>query len=211
MEINTFVKKEKINAFHYLHIDDFLVSNESNCVRARDFSEEIRVLNYIESLVTCNKKRILDSLKLVLLHEDILDKKMHRLSTTEFLKVSLAILLIKNVKTLVFYQFDFYFMEKELSYFKKLFKKLVQKYHKTIILLDSRVTFLMDLVDRIVIRNEKNELEVFVHPNFYEERLLELLGKPKIVDFIQYVNQNGHKILSYTDIKELIKAIYREV
>ena len=211
MEINTFVKKEKINAFNGLHLDDFLTSPSSCCVKVLDFHKDLKVFDYINSCVPCDKKRILDSLKLVLLPTSILDKKMSVLSTTESLKISLAVLLIKNVSTLVFYQFDFYFMEKELAYFKKLFKKIVQKYHKTIVLLDSRITFMMDLVDRFVVCNEKKELEVFITPTFYEERLLELLGTPLLVDFVRYLNQNGHKFLPYRDIKELIKAIYREV
>ena len=88
---------------------------------------------------------------------------------------------------------------------------MVLNYGKTIVLLDSKLLFLVDFADRIVVKNEKKELEVFVAPNFYEERLLELLGTPKIVEFVKFVNENGKKLLPYTDMKELIKAIYREV
>lgn len=212
MEINPFVKKGKVNAFNLLHIDSFLVSNDSfYLLQVKDNYKEVLVRDYIVSATSCEEKRLLDSLKLVHLSLEVLDKKMNVLSKSEVVKVELAILLIHNVDTLVLYKFDSYFMEKELAYFKKLFKKLVLKYGKTIVLLDSKLEFLFDLVDRIVVKNEKDELEVFVTPNFYEERLLELLGTPKIVEFVKYVNCNGKKLLPYTDMKELIKAIYREV
>lgn len=211
MEINSFVKKGKVNAFNLLHIDSFLVSNDhSFFLKVKDTYKDVLVKGYM-SITSCEEKRLLDSLKLVALPATILNKKMSVLSKSEIIKVELAIMLIKNVDTIVMYKIDSYFMEKELGYFKKLFKKLALKYGKTIVLLDSKLEFLFDLVDRIVVRNEKNELEVFVTPTFYEERLLELLGTPKIVEFVKYVNERGKKLLPYIDMKELIKAIYREV
>ncbi len=212
MEVNCFVKKGKVNAFNHLHIDSFLVSNDSSCfLHIEDYYKDILVKDYILKATSCEEKRLFDSLKLVSLSLIVLDRKMSVLSKSEIVKVEFAILLIKNVDMFVFYKFDSYFMEKELAYFKKLFKKLVSKYGKTIVLLDSKLEFLFDLVDRIVVKNEKDELEVFVSPTFYEERLLELLGTPKIVEFVKYVNATGKKLLPYTDMRELIKAIYREV
>ena len=211
MEINEFVKKGKINAFNCLHLKPFLDFKHPNLVKVASNYDAIFVKDYIFSKTSCEEKKIEDSLKMVVLPLEILSKKMNVLSTSELLKIELSILLLRNVDTIVVYQFDSYFMEKELSYFKKLFKKLVSKYGKTIVILDSKLEFMIDLADRIVVRNSKNELEVFVNPTFYEERLLELLGTPKIVDFVNYVNQCGKKIDKYTDIKELIKAIYREV
>ncbi len=211
MEINEFVKKGKINAFNHLHLAPFLDSEHPSLAKVLNVYNDVLVYDYIFSKTSCEEKRIKDSLKLVALPFEVLSKKMHVLSRSELLKVELSILLIRNVDMIVVYQFDSYFMEKELFYFKKLFKKLVSKYGKTIVLLDSKIDFMIDLVDRIVVCNSKNELEVFVNPTFYEERLLELLEIPKIVEFVNYVNHCGKKIGKYTDIKELIKAIYREV
>ncbi len=211
MEINEFVKKGKINAFNHLHLAPFLESEHPSLAKVANSYNDVLVHDYIFFKTSCEEKRIKDGLKLVALPFEVLSKKMQVLSRSELLKIELSILLIRNVDTIVVYQFDFNFMEKELLYFKKLFKKLVSKYGKTIVLLDSKIDFMIDLVDRIVVRNFKNELEVFVNPTFYEEHLLELLEAPKIVDFVNYVNHCGKKIGKYTDIKELIKAIYREV
>lgn len=212
MEINTFVKKEKINAFQNLHIDSFLVSSDASCcVQFKDNYKDVFVKDYIFSVTSSSEKKILDSFKMVLLSPDVLDKKMSILASTEALKVELAILLLRNVDTIILYRFDAYFMDKEFMYFKKLFKKLVLKYGKTIVLLDANLSFLFDFADRIVVKNEKDKLEVFVSPTFYEERLLELLGTPKIVDFVKFLNESGKKFSPYIDMKELIKAIYREV
>lgn len=212
MEINTLVKKEKINAFNGLHIEEVLFSKRtSGCIKLEDEYPLISVKEYVHKKVHCEDARLLSSFKMVFLDEGALEKKVSALSTSEVLRLELAIAFIQNVDTFVLYQFDFYFMEKDCFYFKKLFKKLVTKYHKTILLLDSRLDFMMDLVDRIVVRNEKNELEVFAKPTFYEERLLTLLGRPNIVSFVLYAQSKGKKLGNYTDIKELIKAIYREV
>ena len=34
---------------------------------------------------------------------------------------------------------------------------------------------------------------------------------PKIVEFTKYAQEQGHSILEYTDLKELIKELYRKV
>ncbi len=211
MEINSLIKKGKINAFNCLDVEHYSPSTFDCFVKIRDDYSDITVKNYILSKVSCEDKRILDSLKLVSLQEQVLLKSMQVLSSSEIIKVELAILLIKNTDYIVLYQFDYYFMEKELLFFKKLFKKLVRNFHKTIVLIDSRLDFMIDLVDRIVVKNSRNELEVFANPDFYNENLLRLLGTPKIVEFVKYVNQNQKKLNTYLDIKELIKAIYREV
>jgi hypothetical protein len=46
---------------------------------------------------------------------------------------------------------------------------------------------------------------------FYDDRLYKYMEMPKIVEFTKYVNSLGHNILEYTDFKELIKEIYRNV
>ena len=211
MEIKEYIKVNCINAINNVKVEDLVFSDNEYLVKIKENYENTTVKKYILNQTSCFDKRLVDSLKLVHLEEDILDKKMPVLSSSEKLKIELAILLIQNVDCIVFDQFDSYFMEKELLFFKKLFKKLVSKYHKTIVFINSDLTFLFDLVDRIVVKESKKNILVFDNPTFYEEELNLLVGTPKIVEFVRYVNDKGKKLHPYTDLKELLKAIFREV
>ena len=124
--------------------------------------------------------------------------------------MELVIALIDNREQIVLYHFDTYFMEKELAFFKKLFQKLVIKYNKTIVLIESKLSFLLDLADYFIVL-EDNKLLKFHKDEFYSDELEQVLDVPPMVSFVKYVNQTKKKIGEFTDIKELIKAIYREV
>ena len=211
MEIEKYIHDCWINAINNVKVEDLIFSDNEFLVKVKDSYENTTVKKYILKQTYCFDKKLIDSLKLVHLEEDVLNKKMPVLSSSEQLKIELAILLIRNVDCIVFNQFETYFMEKELLFFKKLFKKLVSKYHKTIVFLNSDLTFLFDLAERIVVRENKKNYLVFDHPTFYEEELTSLVGVPKIVEFVRYTNDKGKKLNLYTDLKELLKAVFREV
>lgn len=211
MEIEKYIELGRIHAIYNVNVHDLNLKDNLNFLKIKEEYPSIMVKKYILQKTSCLDKRMVASLKLVHLEENVLNKKMNVLSTTEKVKIELAILLIQNVNCIVFNHFDRYFMEKELLFFKKLFKKLVKKYQKTFVFLNSDIPFLFDLVDRIVIKKSKKEYMVIDNPTFYEEELYEVVQKPPIVDFVTYLNNNGKKILPYTDLKELLKAIFREV
>lgn len=211
MEIENFIKAGKIHAIENVNVHEINLSDNMHLLELKKDYQSVTVKKYILHETSCLDKRMVNSLKLVHLEEDVLNKKMNVLSTSEQVKVELAILLIQNVDCIIFNQFDAYFMEKELLFFKKLFKKLVKKYQKTFVFLNSNISFLFDLVDRVVIKKSKKDYLVLDNPTFYEEELYKVLEKPPIVDFVAYLNANGKKILPYTDLKELLKAIFREV
>lgn len=211
MEINKYCKTESINAFFNVLKEELVFSENTYAINLKNTYNAELVKKYILKETSCVDKKLLDSLKLVHLSEEVLDKKMNFLSSSEVLKVELAILLIKNVDCIVFDSFDKFFMEKELFFFKKLFKKLVKKYHKTFVFLNSNLAFFLEFADRIVVRKSKKNFLVFDKPTFYEEELLNLVNPPKIIEFVNYLRENDKKILPYTDLKELLKAIFREV
>ena len=210
MEIDKYVRIGYITAINNIKKNTIDFDNEY-IVKIQDDYKNVTVKKYLITKCGDLEERIVNGLKLVNLNETILNKKISNLSSSELLKIELDILLIKNASCLMFYNFDKYFMEKDLAFFKKLFKKLSIKYHKTIILINSDLTFLFDLIDRIVIFEGKRKNMIIDNPSFYDERILKFVEAPKIIELVNYLNQNGKKIKEYTDIKELIKAIYREV
>lgn len=211
MEIEKYMELGHILAIGNVNVNEINFGNSIRLLEMKKHYQNITVKKYILQETSCFDKRMVNSLKLVHLEEDVLNKKMNVLSTSEKVKIELAILLIENVDCIVFNQFDYYFMEKELLFFKKLFKKLVKKYQKTFVFLNSNLSFLFDFADRVVLKKSKKEYMVIDNPTFYEEELYEVIKKPPIVDFVTYLNNNGKKILPYTDLKELLKAIFREV
>jgi energy-coupling factor transporter ATP-binding protein EcfA2 len=208
MEINKLIVKEKVNVLLNFNINDF--NFKDNIVLINKRYRSILVKDYILKKVNCSDDKILNSFKMVRLDDNVFEKNIVKLSTSEQVKVELAILLLKNVDTLVLYHFDKYFMEKDLQFFKKLFRKLVIKYKKTIVLFDVRFSFALDFADKAIYR-DKNKIYVVDKNNFYNDDLFSYTDIPDIIDFVKYVNKDGKVLNDYVDIKELIKAIYREV
>ena len=208
MEVNQFIKIGKINAVNKFSINPYLVKN---IVYIQKKYNKKSVEDYILKKTKSTKERMTSSFRLVNLSEDICLRDISLLSSSEKFKVELAISLIENREQIFLYQFDKYFMEKDLFFFKKLFKKLSKKYNKTIVFIDSKFSFMLDFVDYLVIKNIKNEVIIFDKDDFYKNNLEGLIEIPEIIDFVKYVNRNSNVIEKVTDIKELIKAIYREV
>lgn len=208
MEINKLIKLGQVNAINNFSISPYTFDNI--IFLQKDYLS-MSVENYILERTNCTKERMLSSFKLVNLSSEINSQDVSLLSSSEKLKIELSIALIQNREQINLYQFDKYFMEKDLSFFKKLFKKLVKKYQKTIVLIDCNFSFMLDFVDNLVIQNKKNEVKTFTKDEFYNYKLKSLIEMPDIIDFVKYVNKDKKVLDNITDIKELIKAIYREV
>lgn len=210
MEVKKYILDNKINAI-YGDVNGLSWNDFFHVVAIKNHYENITVEKYVIKSTSCSDKKVIDSLKLVHLEENILGKKMSVLSSSEKLKIELAILLIENVSCFLFPLFDCYFMDKELLFFKGLFRKLVREFNKTFVFLNSRQTFLYSFADRVVIMKSKKKMVVLDNPTFYEEELSMFLEEMPIVDFVKYTNSCGKKILEYTNLNELLKAIFREV
>jgi energy-coupling factor transport system ATP-binding protein len=156
-------------------------------------------------------KHIVDSLTIVGLDDSYLDRDPNTLSFVEKKKVNFALIMSYNPEVLVIESFDKGLTFREREYFRKLFLKLKNKYNKTIILVNSELPFMFDVVDKLIVINKGKVVVSGEKDIFYEDKLYKYVEVPKIVEFIKYVNNEGHDILEYTDIKELIKGLYRDV
>jgi energy-coupling factor transporter ATP-binding protein EcfA2 len=156
-------------------------------------------------------KHVSDSLRIVGLSDDFLDRNPNTLSFIEKKKVMLACAMSYNPTTLVLEDFEKGMIFREREYFKKLFLKLKNKFNKTIIIISNDLTFMFDLVDKVYLINNGKLVMSGNKDIYYDDKLYEYVEMPKIVEFTKYVQYNNHHILEYTDIKELIKELYRNV
>ena len=178
----------------------------------KSVKEEIRSTMKNYGYRTSNvSQHIVDSLKLVGLNEKVLDRDPNTLSYTEKKKVMLACVMSYNPSVLLLEDFDKGLSYKEREYFRKLFLKLRTKFNKTIILITKDLTAMFDLVDKLYFINKGKLIVSGGKEIFYDDELYKYVEMPKIVEFTKYANDCGHNIQQYTDIKELIKELYRNV
>ena len=150
---------------------------------------------------------IVNAIKMVLLDESYLDKNIQDLTLNEQFKIDLMtklnndIIIVGNLSKVLNY--------KDIEYFKKLFLKLNNNYHKKIVIIDKDVNVFFNCVKKIIVL--KNKELLYETNDFYDMELYKYVKCPKIVEFINYVNDNGHLLNKTTDIYELIKDIYRSV
>ncbi len=173
-----------------------------------EIKQTMKNFGYKASNVT---KHVVDSLKIVGIGEEYLDRDPNTLSYTEKKKIMLASAMSYNPSVLILEDFDKGLLFKEREYFRKLFLKLKNKFNKTIILLTKDLSAMFDLVDKIHVINKGKLVISGGKEIFYDNKLYKYVEMPKIVEFTKYAQECGHNILEYTDIKELIKELYRNV
>lgn len=209
MELISLIKKNNVNALINYNFEPNALYDDLVFLQSSYPNKSVR--DYILEKTNCTEKRMLSSLAFVNLSDSKLSQSMNTLSSSEKIKIELVIQLILNKEQIILYQFDKYFMEKDLFFFKKLFKKLVSRYNKTIVCIETGTSFMLNFVEQFIVLTDKNEIKVFGKEDICSPILENYLKPAPILDFIKYANKNQQRIKPYTDIKELIKEIYREV
>lgn len=149
-------------------------------------------------------KKVADSLKMVKLDDSVLSKRFSDLSSRNKEKVILASKL--HDKEIVLINFSNGLIKSDLDYFKTLFKKITS-YNRKVILIDKNTELFLNCVDRIYVL-EKDAIKYETVDIF--DKILELyVDLPKIVDFTIKCEKMGVRLDHYTELDELMKAIYR--
>lgn len=203
------IKKNKITVV--LGIDTDLNIEEENL--EKDFLQGIKLNDYIKNKFNnLSEEKIKEAYKICLLNDKDLDKPLNVLSSNEIEKVELMIKLLENREVIILSDFEINFLNKELNYFKSLFKKMVTKYNKTIVLITNKLDKIMDLVDIILVVENKKVILELSSSDIYSDRIYENnIDTPDIIEFVKMVRRKNIKMEDYTDVKELIKAIFRSV
>lgn len=170
-------------------------------VISNDYQEENYSNKKIREII--NKKPE-ESLKMVGLSSEFLDKNFAELSIRNKNKIILASKLHDEVIVLI--NFSKGMLKKDLDFFKKLLKKIVS-YNKRIILVDKNSEMFLNCVDKLYVINNSNIIYEAI--NLFDTKLKDYIDIPKITEFINVTLDKGIRINEYTELDELLKAIYR--
>ena len=177
-----------------------VTTNNSNCSIISDYKFSLDVDTYL------NSPKASKSLQMVMLNDSYLSKTIKDLTDSEIIKINLAHALIQNKEYLVLDYFDKYLTNNEKTEFKRLFKKISQDYHKTIILFTNDLTFLWDIVTTIIYVDNEEFINSFSKKDI---AILNYVDNPPISEFISLVKNKNIKIDNYQNTSDLLKAIYR--
>lgn len=149
-------------------------------------------------------KKTNESLKMVGLDIDILEKEFNNLSINNKNKVILASKLHDN--PIILYNFSLGLTKKEIEFYKLLFKKIIN-YGKKIILIDKNTYLFLNLVDNIYVIDKD---QIIYNTNaLYDKTLEKYISNYPLVNFILNSKEYGIKLNEYQEFDELLKAIYR--
>ena len=168
---------------------------------SNDYIEEDYSGKKVEEIITYKMQ---DALKMVKLDESIKSVLFDDLSSRDKNKVILASHLHDKEIRLV--NFSKGMIKKDLEYSSTLFKRIAN-YGRKIILVDKNLEMFLNCVDHIyIIEDEKI---VYETKNLFDNILTKYVDVPKIVEFINTSSKNGIRLDYYTELDELLKAIYR--
>lgn len=171
--------------------------------------KEVYILDHIKKY--SDNKKILEALKIVNLNEDYLLKKSNDLSNSEYNKLRLASDLVNNEKLIILDYFDKGLCYKEKEYFKRLFRKLSKNYGITFYIKTNDFSFCIDLVDEYLIFDGNKIIKNILKKDIYKEEAYKYYDKHNLIDFVLKSRKYNHLLDNYTDSKDVLKAIYREL
>ena len=202
------IKKNKITAI--IGIDTDLNIAEENL--EKDFLTGMILNDYIkDKFKNLSTEKINEAFRICLLKEEDKLKPLNVLSSNEIEKVELLIKLLENKERIILSDFDNNFLEKEFNYFKLLFRKMTTKYNKTVIFITNKLDNIMDCIDFILIVENKKVIMEINSKDIYFDKIYEYTETPDIIDFVKMARKKYKKLDDFTDVKELIKGIYRGV
>ncbi|MBE6154825.1 MAG: hypothetical protein E7163_04565 [Firmicutes bacterium] len=200
MEIAKIFEDKEKNKIYGLLGNINISTNNANYSIVRECNFKETVKNYL------NSKKDKQALKMVMLSDEYLDKKLFELTETETRIISLAKVLIENKDYIVLDYFEKGLNYKEKEIFKRLFKKLANEYNKTIIIFTNDLTFIWDISEELICVNESHVINA--NKNEYL-KIINEVDKPEIVKFIDLMKEKNIKIEDYKNVLDLLKAIYR--
>lgn len=172
-----------------------------------DYSCNMSVKDYL-----LNYYKIDELLKLLNLSSKIINREVNTLSFSEKVRIEIAFAIIKDYDNIYINNVLSCFDRKTRMYFCKLIIKLKKLYNKTIIISDINIDNIFELIDNLIIINDKNVIYNGEKYEFYISNNNNLFEKPLTIILKEEIyEKKGINIGNTDSINELIKAIYREL
>ena len=213
-----FNKIRKLKSNYYLFRNDIvLVEARFNNLFKIDNIYEYFVLyiRYKKIVVEDIDKKIKDSLKIVGLKVDILERRISTLTFSEIKLLQFALAFLSNPKVILLEE---PFRGLDLKIINKLIRiitRLKDKFLKTIVIYSNDPNYLYQYTKYLIVLYEDKVLvEGETSKVFFdcEELSIYKIKRPDIVDFILLVKEKkGVKLPRRLDVKDLIKDIYWNV
>ena len=201
------IKKNKITAVVGLNEN----INLDDDINMNDFLLGTSLIDYIKTKYN-DEKRIDEGFKICLLDDSLKTRALNTLSTSEINKVIFLLKILSDKETIILTDFNMTFTEKELAYFKILFKRIANRYNHSLVLITNKIDNIMDIIDFILVIDGKSVVAELSSEDIYYDKIYQYIDTPGIIDFVKTARAKKHvKLDDYIDIKELIKGIYRGV
>ena len=176
------------------------------------YDELLLSLNKYEKELKDADKRIKKALKIFDLDENFLNKEISNLSKGEKRLLSYLRVFIYNPKIIIVDEplknLDYKYEKMVLNYLRE----LKNKYNKTIIIASNNVNIIYENTDKTLIISDeviyKNTKDVFTDDDILKKYKLYV---PNLVMFVKKAKKKDKNINYYTDIRELMKDVYRNV
>jgi energy-coupling factor transporter ATP-binding protein EcfA2 len=189
---------------------DVAYLNNSPVFKKDNLYEELEYLDRIYKLNYSNlNKKISDSIRMANIDMSYMYKEFDDMTANELKLCSLVRALFLNPKVIILDFFEKNLSDNIVEYIKKLVYKLNKMYDKNIIICSNNIDIYLNIIKDIVIFDKGNI--VYQGNDLYNSKIYKYIDEPNIVSFIKYLDRKGHKFDRYIDIKELLKAIYRDV
>lgn len=201
MEIARILENKPKNHIYGLMGNINITTNNNNYSIVTSYKFNGTVKEYL------NSPKASSSLKMVMLNDEILNKTSNELSIGNLKKISLAKALIENKDYLVLNYFEKEQNYQEKENFKRLWKKLSKEYHKTIIIFTNDLTYVWDIAKELIFVDNYSVINTILKNDY--NIFMDNLNKPEITKFIELIKEKGIDIDNYTNVLELLKAIYR--
>ena len=201
MEIARILENKPKNHIYGLMGNINITTNNNNYSIVTSYKFNGTVKEYL------NSPKASSSLKMVMLNDEILNKTSNELSIGNLKKISLAKALIENKDYLVLNYFEKEQNYQEKENFKRLWKKLSKEYHKTIIIFTNDLTYIWDIAKELIFVDNYSVINTILKNDY--NIFMDNLNKPEITKFIELIKEKGIDIDNYTNVLELLKAIYR--
>ena len=189
---------------------DIAYLSNNNSFKKDNLYDELVYLNKIYKLDYKDlDKKIFDSIKMANLNNSYLTRDFDDMTGNELKLCSLVKVLFLNPKVIILDYFEKNLSNNIIEYIKKLLFKLNKMYDKNIIICSNNIDIYLNIIKDIVIFD--NGKIVYQGNDLYNNKIYKYIDEPSIINFIKYLDKKGHKFDHYIDIKELLKAIYRDV